>query len=169
MITLFTNLSYASTGGMRCHVDAVIIEPPGDVVLGGKYTKVRGFGPDRAWPVFDIFLKTESTAYEVVETESTAIFIGENEDGTSRDPQPLFRGGLIRFEDGTELHLTKGTFDERPIDVSEHPGAEDHYESLWKALDKKTALYSDTPNMPTLKWMSSDMVRILRGVAGQEV
>lgn len=160
---LITNLSYASVNCVRMHVSAVLIEPHNERMpsfSNDKCVRVRGFGPDAAWPVFDIRLNTDDPTFELQGMESRDLFIGENEDGTSKDPKPLFTGGILTFKDDMQVVLHKGSFDSRGIDFSEHEvDGGDGYDDMWKILQAKCAEYWDSPNMPLLQYVPASRVR----------
>lgn len=181
MFTLITNLSYVFVNGIRTNCDALVIVPPkdgSDSFIDAKTVHLRGFGPDAAWPVFDMHLQTADPSFELEGMESSILFIGDDENGESKDPKPLFTGGKLTFTDGTQLQLVKQLFNTEAIDFEQIET--DDYETLWHTLAVKAAKYTGSPAMPILQhlpvadvqWLHSrgrDMVRQLSAITGQNV
>lgn len=164
MPTLITNLSYVSINGVRTHTNALVIDTQQPIFGNDKpCVKVRGFASSASDETFDLSLATGNPSYELIPAQGGPLFIGENEDGSSKEPKPLFQGGVLRLAGGTELSLMKATFDQRPIDVIDNvPGAEDGYETLWPLLAVKVAEYTDTPAGPLSVYLKSDDLRWVR-------
>lgn len=146
--TLLTNLSYCAftDKNVRCTVAAILITEDYDPLFGPKegHVSVRGFGPDPAWPVFDMRLPLTAVPFRTDGAES-ALYVMKN--GQAR---PSSQGMFVRFTEGTQLELLCGTREDG-VDIEEFPvGA--HIATVWKALTDKTARYVDTPNRPYLQW-----------------
>ncbi len=145
--TLITNLDYITVDGklpVRTHASALLLqEMPAMFGDEGRMDyRVRAFGPDPAWPVFEFLVK--SLDYTTEAAATNAVFIG-----TDDKVKPLGSGVIMRFaEDGPVLQLWASK-QELPIDVTKFEG--DVITShVWPALQRKTAEFWDPPAMPVL-------------------
>lgn len=147
---LFTNLDMVIVGGVRTHCSALLLERTEDFLNRGQHQcKARGFGPDPAWPVFDLFLKTPDIEYvlQSAQSESVSMMVGN-------EPRPMFTGALLQIKDGPQLQLI-AAINEQPIqvDVFEGPSEERIIRKVWDVLSRRVVEFSDTPNRPVLGWV----------------
>lgn len=153
--TLITNIHFATINAMRLEIAALLVqEQPHGMNRKVQRYQLRGFGPDPAWPIFDLDLK--SPKFERASARSQHSIIGA--DDTLR---PLSTGEILTFEDGPEVQLVMPHRSEEPLDVEVFEG--DNYGALWAVLTTKTARYWKAPNMPTLAWLPTQSVRFSRG------
>lgn len=129
---LITNLSYVIIGDVRTDTHALLLEE-WEEQLGGKYARrrVRGFGTDATWPVFD--LHVSSVGYELTVKGKGHV--------------------ILQIDNGPRLDLSVSDQD-RPIDVLTFaPGTD--IEEVWEALPWKVASYwwPSYTNMPRLVWL----------------
>lgn len=148
---LITNLDYVTIGPVRTHCDALLLDQPGDLSGFGQSCKVRGFGPDPAWDVFDYFLRDlTEVRYTLEGAESQGVqFIG-----ASGVPGPLMRGAILRIEGGPQMDLV--TRDSaRPLRVEVFEGAREERVVLrvWEVLKERVRQYRHPDQyMPSLVW-----------------
>lgn len=71
---LFTNLDMVFIGDVRTHCSALLLERTEGFLNRGQYQcKVRGFGPDPAWAIFDLFLRTPDIEYALQSAQSESV------------------------------------------------------------------------------------------------
>jgi len=146
IVTLVTNLKFVQAEPFRLDCSALIVEENIDGIFDHKlYTRIRGFGPDGAWPVFTQWLKKEQLPVEFVGGVSDQSKLMMGEDGNTT---PLFSGSMLKLGDGTSyfLQAEDGT---RPLDIIHN--LED-YDLIWRILERKAAEYWRAPYMPSLRW-----------------
>lgn len=147
---LITNLNWVTIGPVRTNTHALLLEDA--VLLGDRQCKVRGFGTDAAWPVFDIFLK--SIEHELVDAQGNVHMLKEDK------LVPLITGALLRLKNGPELQLVTCNRS-RPLDIQtfESEGGDRKILEVWEVLERKVPEYWDAPNMPLLSWQRAENVR----------
>lgn len=149
-VVLFTNLQYVSVGKVRTHCQAMIVEQTETILNPNEVRyRVRGFGPDPAWPVFD--LDVDSFAFKLDGAASDKYFMMVNDEGP---PKPLFSGHIMTFPDGTKIEMVLADNSQKiRIDVFE--GA-DCYQDVWRLLYAAPAKYARAPYIPVLQWVSRE-------------
>lgn len=154
---LITNLDWVTVGDVRTYTHALLLEQTRGLGRDDVMFKVRGFGTDPAWPVFDIFVK--SIDYDLTDAQGN-LFKVEG-DGVV----PVIMGAIMQLKDGTRLDLVT-CHRERPLDIQTWEGDSDERLILdvWEVLKRKVPEYWDAPNMPTLQWAPASLVRDLQGV-----
>ncbi len=145
--TLITNLQYVSIGEVRTFCYALLVEENEGLSRGSTMFKVRGFGTDPAWPVFDIFLK--NSEYRLADACSPHVFIGC--DGEMR---PMALGYIMQFKDGPALELVvanpKAHLHE---DRFEGPSGESPILRVWAVLPPRVRQFMQQGTyMPSLTW-----------------
>jgi hypothetical protein len=161
---LFTNLSHVIIGRpagvprmqVRCNCSALLVQERS--IVAGEGPVVRGLGPDRVWPVFDLPL--ESAELELRDFSGNMAMLDEE-----GDLQMIDTGVDIVFEgEATTLRL----FAEDPtrkIRIDEF--GEDDHERMWEALEGNTADFWTAPAMPFLGHGAPERVEDLRFAARQ--
>lgn len=155
--TLLTNLEFVQTGDLRLQCSALLIEEGCEDLPGMSVNnRLRGFGPDPAWPVFTQWFKPDvDTPFYVFEhgAKSENVITRSN----AGKERPLFQGtnlimtgatlggSLQRY--GYFLQLSKA---EKPLDVHFHPNS--NICEVWEVLNQKTAEYWSMPHMPLLNY-----------------
>lgn len=150
--TLITNLRYVVFNDVfndvRTHTRAVLLEEYPEDIPGttkdGTRRRMRGFGIDPAWPVFDLSLDSLEHTIEVAETRD--VFIGAGD-----EVKPLGSGAIMRFkgERGPTIQLWVED-DDKPIDIRKIEGSHEVIHEVWRALSVRTAQYWVAPYMPRL-------------------
>lgn len=144
---LFSNLQCVVVNGVRTYCRALLLERTESFFDRDKaQCKIRGFGPDAAWPVFDIFLKSDTLDYSTQEAASThAMFIGSDDKA-----RPLASGAILTIA-GLSLELHSGNR-EQPIVRDEFDGdqADRIVLSVWDKLADRACDSWDAPYMPLL-------------------
>lgn len=141
---LFTNLDYVILNEVRTYCHGLVLQSDRSLFNHNKLEhKVRGFGTEAAWPVFD--MKVESVEYQISRAAGADVFFA----GDSA-PRPLFSGAILELKDGPKITLLDCDH-RRPIDVHEFPEGTD-YEDVWVMLQRKADDYWTAPNMPRLSW-----------------
>lgn len=138
---LFTNLSYVAIDPVRTNSSALLLELATSFVPGTVRYRARGFGPDSAWPVFD--LEIPSMEYTLTDPQGLHRVIG---DGTDK---PLFSCAMLRIKKGPNLLLTIEDH-EQPIDIRVF--YTEDYAPIWATLKDRVARYWRAPYMPYLKY-----------------
>lgn len=158
---LITNVSYITvyetedTRGVRTNASALLIESPMDRDMGfgsGRAWKLRAFGPDPAWPVFDYPLgesEDEALGYAQQDHQGNAILLRDDGEGV-----PINSGVVLRWESGPILNLSVADY-ERPFQVDDFEGTHEDgfFDRLWPALEDRTREFWTMPNMPLLAHM----------------
>ena len=147
--TLFTNLTYVTIGDVRTNCAALLLEEAESAFDRDKpQCKIRGFGPDPAWPVFDIFLKVPTIEFELQDAASHhAIVLGQN------GPYPLSVGAILTIRDGLRMELIAQN---RALgllrDDFEGEQEERTILKVWDVLSRRCIEAWNAPNMPMLTW-----------------
>jgi len=153
---LFSNLQFVVVNGVRTYCRALLLERTESFGDRGKaQCKIRGFGPDPAWPVFDIFLKCDALDYSTQDAVSThALLIGS--DGKAR---PLTSGTILTI-DGLSLALHSGNY-EQPIVCDKFEGDQEDRIVLfvWDKLADRACDSWNAPYMPLLQHAPVSTVR----------
>ncbi len=135
---------------LNCH--ALVLDD--QTLLSPQIKRIRGFGTSSDWPVFTLDLKTDSIDFTIEAAASTLQMLPQT--GQS-DPQPAFRGWILRFADGTELEIIA----ERPdkdLDVEDFLSFGD----LSRALERKVLLYWQGSGIPAIEYrLHETRVRML--------
>lgn len=153
---LFLNLDWVVVNGVRTSTHALLIEE-GPGMLTPVDRRVRGFGLDSAWAVFDVRVPT--IEYTMQDFEGNAIML------TNRDPKgyvPLVSGAVVQIaSDGPRLELAVLDH-KRPIDVKTFEGTWGDrvtLDALWVYLNENAPKYWTAPGMPKLVWGHSPYYR----------
>lgn len=144
---LFLNLEYVIVNGVRTSTQALLLEE-GPGMLDKVKRVVRGFGPDPAWPVFDIFVP--SIEYTLVDAQSNAMIFS----GATPQGRPMASGAIMKLKDGPELQLLVNDH-KQPLDIKTYEGKwgdRDVINNVWERLTSLCAKYWNAPNMPHLAW-----------------
>lgn len=143
-MVLFTNLNYVILNDVRAYCHGLLLQSDQSVFNHRKLEhRVRGFGTEAAWPVFDT--KVDSIEYQIVAAAGADVFVpGDNA------PRPLFSGAILELRGGLKITLLDCDH-RRPIDVHEFPEGTE-YEDVWVMLQRKADDYWTAPNMPKLMW-----------------
>jgi hypothetical protein len=160
--TLITNLDYVSVNGLRTNCSALLLEET-DHSTNGLFNsmhgasgtirrQIRGFGPDGAWPVFDLDVPSLEFAAEGVATNHVLMMSSDGE-----RVKPLMSGARLQFKDGPEILLWAEN-DEYPIAVEVYPAGISITE-VWPDVVRNAARYWKAPNMPLLQWVPAESVR----------
>lgn len=164
-ITLITNLSYVTIHGsvkVRTNTDALIIESGKmgiSSLASDALCEVRGFGPDSAWPVFDI--RPASAEFTLANAQGNAFLYGDGE------PIPLCSGAIMQFKDGPRLDLMVSDY-KRPLDIQTFEGEHSiTYEKMWVVLNDRVVRYCHTPAMPHLIWGPPSMRAQINAAQGR--
>ena len=149
---MLTNIDFADVNGLRLNCNAVLIEENLDDFFGeGACQRIRGFGPDAAWPVFTLWLKPEQLPFTVTPGEDNSkLLMGDGD----APPRPLFSGNLLKFTDGLSIFL-QASKAQYVLDVYEST----EILNVWDVLDEKVQEYWDAPNMPHLAWYPPKTVK----------
>ncbi|MDB5163132.1 MAG: hypothetical protein JWN28_740 [Candidatus Saccharibacteria bacterium] len=150
---LITNLSSAQleVNGNTLRLDCQALLLEGTAI--GKATpiqRLRGFGPDSAWPVFSLWLSCNHLEYKMENAESDQLILNSD---VQPEGRPIFSGATMKFVDGTELSL-HAQDDEQPFDISDH----EDYEVVWKELFYRSVSYYNGPNFPLLQFVPKYLV-----------
>ena len=135
---LITNLSYVTVGDVRTDTHALLLEEWSEELKALPRRRIRGFGPDAAWPVFDI-ITVPSVAYALTAAAASSAW--------------------LQLNGGPRLNLYVSD-QSKPIDVLAFtPGTD--IEEVWRVLPQKVAAYwwPSYTNMPRLVWVPSAAVR----------
>jgi hypothetical protein len=131
---LITNLWYVTIGDLRTNCNALLLareEDPHD--RKRLCCKMRGFGTEAAWPVFDLALPT--IRYELRERPDVLVIADAPAIGLWRD--------------SNERPIVCQTFE---WDTKDNPRGE-RYEEIWIALETSVAEHWHAPYMPRLMHM----------------
>ncbi|HEX6359490.1 hypothetical protein [Actinophytocola sp.] len=146
MARLITNLSdaFVRRGDfyVRMNVNALLIEERHE---DPTQARVTGYGSDTSWLVFDLSLGCSPFDYEWVPAASLVT--------TLSNGQPIFRGALVTWPDGTQLELVCHDSTRDP-DVADLP-----LNTVEDILPRKVAEYWAAPHMPLITWRLADIVR----------
>lgn len=159
-ITLITNIKFIQQGGLRMECAAILIEQDIECIISGKQSRIRGFGPDAAWPTFTLWMNHGVTCDVTGRADSAESTNMLQQDGTLK---PLFSGSLLALSDGQQFFI-QAEDSAKPLDVQDVTGNE--YGSIWNLLQRKAAEYWSAPNMPTLRWVPAKTIRFLTGADG---
>jgi hypothetical protein len=145
---LFTNLEFVIYHKVRMNVHALLLEEtPSMFSRGAKDTKVRGFGVDPAWVVFD--MPIPSLDYTLTDAQGGPLFV------TDSKPygRPLFNGAIMQIggENGVRLDLVFQDY-EQQLNVQTFEGnREDRIVlKVWDVLPGLCARFWKAPAMPRL-------------------
>lgn len=145
---LFLNLSYVTINGVRTWTHALLLEKtPG--IFGGTQCKVRGFGPDPSWPVFDLVVP--SIAYTLTDASGGPMF------STDSHPEgrPLVQGAIMQIKKGPRIDLIVSDY-EQDLNVCVFEGKDDMLiMKVWERLESMVTRFVRAPNMPTIRWVST--------------
>jgi hypothetical protein len=144
--TLFTNISFIQIEKdktpMRLDCHALLIEEGAIGMLESTQNRIRGFGPDPAWPIFKYWLPQGPVTYSLDKKEDkSAMFIGTRKNAK---PRPLFSGSLLTIANGPTFFLQIEDAS-KPLDVFERVG---DIEDVWFQLENRVARYWQAPYMP---------------------
>lgn len=156
---LLTNIDYVVVGPVRTMTHALLLEEFHDFLTGGLRRRIRGFGPDPAWPVFD--MESPSIEFTLTDAKGRDIFIGN--DG---EEKPLISGAILQVEGGPRLELWVSD-PKWPIRVDEFEGHSEERPILrvWVVLPLRVASFWNAPNMPNLVWGPSPREKMQVGGA----
>jgi hypothetical protein len=149
--TLITNLSYVILPSVRTFCHALLLEEgPAGFLSGMKGTRrqMRGFGPNGAWPVFDI--DVSSIEFTLVDAMSQDMIMSH--DGSIR---PLSTGAIMKLKDGPELSLLVSDH-EQSISIERF---KDDITEVWQHLPQKVAQFWRAPYFPVLRYVPVEHVR----------
>lgn len=139
--TLFTNIAFVQLQGAKLRMDAyaVLLEDR-CLSFGPPGYRIRGFGPDAAWPVFTFWLEKGPIVYSVTSAQDNSKVMLKD-DGTT---EPIFGGSILSIVDGPQFFLQSDN-PKRPLDVFTNIG---DIEEVWRQLELRVAKYWQMPFMP---------------------
>jgi hypothetical protein len=151
--TLITNLQRVLLNDVFTHCSALLLDGASESEFeGGPRNLIAGFGPDPAWPVFQI--NVVSLEYELVPADSSQVLMMDDAGKT----RPMFRGGIMKLKDGPDLALVVADT-EQDLCIEKFVG--DEITQVWDSLVGKVAQFWRAPNMPVLKWVNAEMLAAL--------
>jgi hypothetical protein len=146
-LTLVTNLDFIQMDRLRLDCSALLLEEQYEGLPGmEKQFRIRGFGPDGAWPVFSLWLEPTVTWQIAGSADSSQLAVILGEAGTER---PIFSGMILELSTGLRffLQIEDNRF---PLDLEDVTTT--GFPDLWAILERKTEEYWRSPNMPKLYW-----------------
>ena len=155
--TLITNVNGIKIRGLWLQGAAAILieETPNKnhgVQPGTMDRRLRVFGPDSAWPIFQEFLQDGELKISDHERSPTTKIFTVNVWNRDNPKKPV--------KESFEVYAAVDT---KPLDFfiyenvikdSDHHGKV--YNLLWRTLDYNTAFYQTTPGVPTLVWAGKE-------------
>jgi hypothetical protein len=146
---LITNLQFVSIGIVRTHCNALLLEEWDADMLsnmpnGGLRQRIRGFGTEPTWPVFD--MASPTIEYTLEAAASSNIMIASQDGGL----RPLLFGNVMQIKgfNGPRLDLVLSD-NSKPLDVETFEG---DIAKVWDVLPEKVSRYWHAPYMPRLSW-----------------
>ena len=138
---LFTNIAFIqlTDSPIRLDAHALLIEDGGLGLLGPTH-RIRGFGPDSAWPVFTYYLDKGPIEYSVTSAQDKSKVMLKSNGKT----EPIFGGSILSIIDGPKFFLQSEN-SKRPLDVWKNVG---DIEEVWRQLEMRVARYWRAPYMP---------------------
>lgn len=137
---LITNLSWVTINGIRTHSHALLLERVDEGVCKG--TKIRGFGTDATWPVFD--LNVPSIKYTLEDIHGGPALQAHPWDGT----RLIYRGANMLFEGGPLVELCISN-SHHPIQIDD---SREDIRDVWAVLPGLTRKYWRNDGFPTMSW-----------------
>jgi hypothetical protein len=133
---------------MHLHVSAIVLMRDRDTSPRGGVCQIRLFGPDPAWPITNLTVK--SIAHEISPIVRPEF------------PDAIQISYALRVGNGDRrdwhLRIVTDSQDGTPLDVVAYPDGS-HITDVWRDLRKKVAEHWSSPNMPLLKWVPADYAR----------
>jgi len=151
--TLLTNLYHVVVNDVRTYCAALLLCSEQSVVNPKKRRcRLRGFGVDPRWPVFDLDVPT--LTHTVVDFETHGV-VTVDESGATK---PLCSGQILAFaKDGPRVQLYCHDRD-RPVHVDTFEGRadddtdDDTISRVWERLTARASEHWTRPFMPSLSW-----------------
>lgn len=157
-ITLITNVRYIelpkTLGRLDCKALMIEEKMPGLFDHSKVWHQLRAFGPDGAWPVWDLRLTPAEhdrgeMRFNLNDVPCSQFILGDN-----GDLKPIRVAVDISFFDYLDLQLTLTADDPaQPFDI--YVTKRIDYEMLWAELRQRVSRYVTTPFKPQLQWVAN--------------
>ena len=147
--TLITNLEFVVVNGVRTHTHALLVEEGPSMFGGGADRRIRGFGMDPAWPVFDI-MGLPSIDFELTDASGGPLFISDS----NPEGRPLYSGAIMQMAaGGPKIDLIVQDH-EQALDIKRFEGryGDSIITKVWDHLSATVGRFWRAPNMPRLAW-----------------